>query len=63
MAKKSRLYLFDGTVADNIAFGKAKILDFLDGIHTYVGGIKLSGGQKQRIARARNLGFRKRDNG
>lgn len=48
------VYLFDGTVAENIAFGKEfdEILYFLethqDGIHTFVGG-----GQ-----RARNLGFR-----
>jgi ABC-type multidrug transport system fused ATPase/permease subunit len=65
------VYLFDGTVGENVAFTKdydkkkvdaclrkAKIYDFLEprgGQDVLVGGILLSGGQKQRIAIARAL--------
>ena len=47
------VYLFDGTIKDNIAYGKPGATD--DEIITYVGerGTRLSGGQKQRISIAR----------
>lgn len=65
------IYLFEGTIAENITFGrkydKAKVVELLekvslhkslkDGIETQVGegGKLLSGGQRQRVAIARAL--------